>query len=107
MKTFGNRHEVWCGEAQRTRYGLTKDKLVMSNGKIVSKVKHDDAMANKTAYLEKMNSRRTRARAPASVTIRPSTESTAVSMPSNRAQRPEPSRESRLRALAAAAARTY
>lgn len=106
MRTFGNRQAVWCGDAQRTRYGLTKDKLFMSNGKIVSKVKHDDAMANKSAYLAKMNSRRTRSTQPP-VTIRPSAESTAISVPGNRAPRPEPSRESRLKALAAAAARTY
>lgn len=106
MQTYGNRMQVWCGEAEKTRYGLTKAKLVMSNGKIVSKAKHDDAVANKQAYLAKMNARRAR-RAPAPVTIRPAVESTAVSVPGNRASRPEPTRESRLRALVAAASRTF
>lgn len=58
MKPFGTRYEVFCGEAIRTRYGLTKDMLVMSHGKVVSKAKHDHAMANKQAYVDKMNVRR-------------------------------------------------
>ena len=106
MQTYGTRMQVWCGEAEQTRYGLTKSKLVLSNGKVVSKAKHDDAVANKSAYLSKMNVRRTR-RAPHPVTIRPATETLAVSVPGNRAPRPEPTRESRLRTLTAAASRTY
>lgn len=106
MPTYGTRMQVWCGEADQTRYGLTKAKLVLSNGKVVSKAKHDDAIANKQAYLAKMNSRRAR-RAPPQVTIRPAAETIAISVPGNRARRPEPTRESRLRALAAAASRTF
>lgn len=106
MLTYGTRMQVWCGEATQTRYGLTKAKLVLSNGKVVSKKKHDDAVANKAQYLEKMNSRHPRRRT-APVTIRPAVETIAISVPGNRAQRPEPTRESRLRALAAAANATY
>ena len=98
--------QVWRGEAERTRYGLTKEKLVLSHGKVVSKAKHDDATANRAAYLAKMNAKRPR-RAQVPVTIQPDAESTAISVPGNRTTRAEPTRESRLRALAAAASRTY
>ena len=106
MRKYGDRQSVWCGEAEQTRYGLTKDKLVMSKGKIVSKVKHDDAVQNKTAYLSKLNSKRQR-RAPAPVVIRSSAETAAISVPGNRVPRAEPTRESRLKALTSAANRTY
>lgn len=98
--------QVWCGEATQTRYGLTKAKLVMSNGKVVSKAKHDDAVANKAAYLEKMNARRPRRRT-APVTIRPAVETMAISVPSTTRARPAPTADSRRAALAAAAYRTY
>lgn len=107
MKPFGTRYEVFCGEASRTRYGLTKDMLVMSHGKVVSKKKHDHATANKQEYVDKMNVRRRAARLPPA---RPSTpaQAEAVSMPAHRPRATtEPTRESRLRALIAAAARTY
>jgi len=103
---YGTRMQVWCGEAERTRYGLTKEKLVLSHGKVVSKAKHDDATANRAAYLAKMNAKRPR-RTQAPVSIRTATESTAISVPGNRAPRPEPTSDSRLRALTAAASRTY
>ena len=67
MKTYGSRDEVHCGIASRTRHGLTKADLVVSHGKIVSKKKHDMAVADKQAYLDKMNGPR-RARRPAAVT---------------------------------------
>jgi hypothetical protein len=101
--------EVWCGDASQTRYGLTKAKLVMSNGKVVSKKKHDDAVANKAQYLEKMNARRPRRRA-APVTIRPAGETLAISIPATTRAVPAPTPASRREALAAAvasASRTY
>ena len=110
MPIYGTRMQVWVGEggATQTRYGLKKEDLVMSKGgKVVSKKKSQHAIANKTEYLEKMNSRRTRRSAP-QVTIRPtSTETQEVSVPGNTTQRPAVTRDSRLRALTAAAARTY
>lgn len=102
--------QVWCGEASQTRYGLTKAKLVMSNGKVVSKKKHDDAVANKAQYLEKMNARRPRRRA-APVTIRPAgIETLAISIPATTRARPAPtpaSRRESLEAAVASASRTY
>jgi hypothetical protein len=98
--------QVWCGEAAQTRYGLTKAKLVMSNGKVVSKAKHDDAVANKAAYLEKMNARRPRRRS-APVTILPAGETQAISIPATVRERPAQTIAIRRAALAAAAYRTY
>ena len=106
MKAYGTRMEVWCGEARSTRYGLTKDGLVLSRGKVVSKAKHDHAMANKQEYVQKMNVRRRAARAPPPARPSSPARSDAISIPAHRS-RHEPTRESRLRALIAAAARTY
>lgn len=107
MKTYGSRDEVHCGIASRTRHGLTKADLVVSHGKIVSKKKHDMAVADKQAYLDKMNGPRM-ARRPAAVArstgpvVVP-----ALTVPASRPSRAEPTRESRLNALTAAANRTY
>ena len=106
MKAYGTRMEVWCGEARATRYGLTKDGLVLSRGKVVSKAKHDHAMANKQEYVQKMNVRRRAARAPPPTRVSSPARSEAIRIPAHRS-RPEPTSESRLRALIAAAARTY
>jgi hypothetical protein len=106
MPTYGTRMQVWCGEADQTRYGLTKAKLVLSNGKVVSKAKHDDAVANKQAYLAKMNARRAR-RIAAPVIIRQAVETQAESVPAHSAPRPAQTRDSRLRALTAAANRVF
>lgn len=106
MQTYGTRMQVWCGEATQTRYGLTKSKLVLSNGKVVSKKKHDDAVANKAQYLEKMNARRPRRRA-APVTIRPAGETQAISIPATVRERPTQTIASRRAALAAAVNATY
>lgn len=38
--TIGSRAQVWHGTAHHTSGGLTKDKLMMHNGRIVSKAKH-------------------------------------------------------------------
>ena len=40
MRKYGNRQDVYNGEAEKTRGGLTKDDLMLSKtGKIVSKKK--------------------------------------------------------------------
>ena len=40
MRKYGNRQDVYNGEAEKTRGGLTKDDLILSKtGKIVSKKK--------------------------------------------------------------------
>ena len=40
MRKYGNRQDVFNGEAEKTRGGLTKDDLILSKtGKIVSKKK--------------------------------------------------------------------
>jgi hypothetical protein len=101
--------EVWCGEAKSTRYGLTKDGLVMSRGKVVSKAKHDHAMANKQEYVQKMNVRRrtTRAQPPPA---RPNSPARfeAVQIPAHRPRAtPELTSSARLKKLLDAASRTY
>lgn len=108
MKQFGTRYEVFCGEAQRTRYGLTKEGLVMSHGKVVSKKKHEHAMANKAEYVDKMNARRRNLRAPSPAPARPSSPSRVedIVIPAHRA-RPLPTAPSQLQRLAAAASRTW
>lgn len=41
---FGSREQVWNGNAYKTKYGLTKEGLVMNkNGRIVSEDKHKSA----------------------------------------------------------------
>ena len=111
MKPFGTRYEVFCGEALRTRYGLTKDGLVMSHGKVVSKVKHDHAMANKQAYVEKMNVRRRSSRAPSGPPpARPSSSATsdAIVVPATRSRaQPDQSPAAQLKRLRDLASRTY
>ena len=45
-RRYGTRHEVWEGMAKQTRGGLTKDKLIISrSGRIVSKLKSEQARA--------------------------------------------------------------
>jgi hypothetical protein len=84
MKTFGSRDEVHCGLAARTRYGLTKDDLIVSHGKVVSKKKHEMAMADKQAYLDKMNGPRRARRAPSVSRTSGPVESQAVTIQTNR-----------------------
>ena len=51
MKKYGNRIDVYNGEAEKTRGGLTKDDLMLSKtGKIVSKKKSLAALASYTKY---------------------------------------------------------
>ena len=111
MKPFGTRYEVFCGEALRTRYGLTKDMLVMSHGKVVSKAKHDHAMANKQAYVDKMNVRRRSIRAPSGpLPARPSSSSTvdAIVAPAIRSRaQPDQSSTAQLKRLREMASLTY
>ncbi len=92
MKTHGTRWEVWCGEARSTRYGLTKDGLVMSHGKLVSKAKHEHAMANKAAYVQKMNANRRAVRAPPPTRPNSPARVEALTMPSHTARRQMPAR---------------
>ena len=41
---FGSREQVWNGTAYKTKYGLTKDGLIMNKwGRIVSADKHETA----------------------------------------------------------------
>jgi hypothetical protein len=42
-QTIGSRRQVWNGTAKRTSGGLTKNDLMMSHGRIVSKSKHFSA----------------------------------------------------------------
>ena len=106
MKPFGTRYEVFCGEAVRTRYGLTKDMLVMSHGKVVSKKKHDHATANKQEYVDKMNVRRRAARGPPARPSSPALE--AIVIPASRARAPpDQGPAAQLARLRAAASRAY
>ena len=106
MKPYGTRNEVWCGDAESTRYGLTKDQLVLSRGKVVSRKKHEHAVANKTEYVNKMNAkRRTQRQQPPA---RPSSPAVteAISIPAH-VSRPQSSAPSHLKKLMAAASRTW
>lgn len=108
MKHFGTRYEVFYGEAVRTRYGLTKDSLVMSHGKVVSKKKHDHATANKQEYVDKMNVRRRTARGPPPA--RPSSPARveAIVIPASRARAPpDQGPAAQLARLRAAASHAY
>ncbi len=41
---FGSREQVWNGTSYKTKYGLTKDQMIMNkHGRIVSSVKHKTA----------------------------------------------------------------
>lgn len=42
-QTIGSRRQVWNGTAKKTSGGLTKAKLMMSKGRIVSRSKHNSA----------------------------------------------------------------
>lgn len=106
MKTYGSRDEVHCGVAVRTRYGLTKDDLIVSHGKVVSKKKHDMAMADKQAYLDKMNGPRRARRPPPVVRTSGPAESQSVTIQANRPSR-QMTPESRAALLRAAANRTF
>jgi hypothetical protein len=47
-RRYGTRSEVWDGTAEKTRGGLTRDKLMLSRtGRLVSKLKSEQA---RTAY---------------------------------------------------------
>jgi hypothetical protein len=49
---FGSREQVWNGTAYKTKYGMTKDDIVMNkHGRLVSVVKH--VTAKKERRLEK------------------------------------------------------
>ena len=51
MKKYGSRSEVYNGEAEATRGGLTKADLILSKtGKIVSKKKSEAALAAYKKY---------------------------------------------------------
>ena len=46
-RRFGTRDEVWSGVAEKTRGGLTREKLTLSRtGRLVSKIKSEQARAN-------------------------------------------------------------
>lgn len=107
MKAYGTRMEVWCGEARATRYGLTKDGLVLSRGKVVSKAKHDHAMANKQEYVQKMNVRRRAARAPPPARPSSPAHAEAISIPAHRSRPEQYNPQSQLLRLRAAANRTF
>jgi hypothetical protein len=50
-RRYGTRDEVWSGMAEKTRGGLTRDKLILSRtGRLVSKVKSEQARANYKQY---------------------------------------------------------
>ena len=50
-RRFGTRDEVWNGQAEKTRGGLTKDKLMLSRtGRLVSKLKSEQAKQNYAKY---------------------------------------------------------
>jgi hypothetical protein len=50
-RRYGTRDEVWAGTAEKTKGGLTRDKLTLSrNGRLVSKVKSEQARANYKLY---------------------------------------------------------
>jgi hypothetical protein len=45
-RRYGTRSEVWDGTAEKTRGGLTRDKLMLSRtGRLVSKLKSEQARA--------------------------------------------------------------
>jgi len=51
VKKYGSRNEVFDGDAEKTRGGLTKEDLMLSKtGKIVSKKKSLAALASYTKY---------------------------------------------------------
>jgi hypothetical protein len=50
-RRFGTRDEVWSNVAEKTRGGLTRDKLMLSRtGRLVSKVKSEQARENYKKY---------------------------------------------------------
>jgi hypothetical protein len=50
-RRYGTRDEVWSGSAEKTRGGLTRDKLTLSRtGRLVSKIKSEQARANYKKY---------------------------------------------------------
>lgn len=50
MKKYGNRQAVFDGLSKMTRGGLTKEDLIMSRGKLVSKRKSEQAKVSYSKY---------------------------------------------------------
>lgn len=50
MRKYGSRQDVWDGVCTMTRGGLTKDSLILKNGKLVSKKKSEAARAAYEKY---------------------------------------------------------